>query len=285
MSVFFGRPSPVTSAALILGSLLVAGCAALPGGQAQYRVESAVEYKQVDGQSLTGDLYLPKAPGIKPAVLVVHGGGWRNRSGDMAGISKRLAKAGFVVFNVTYRLAPEDRHPAQLEDVSDALQWLYDNAERLDVDQQRIGGWGYSAGAHLILLAGLDRQQAPYLSGIVAGGTPADLTAWPNSPLVFGLIGETLADAESIWRAASPVNHVSELSPPVFLYHGQWDKLVEPEQMAFMKTALEAKSVPVETYTVSFAGHIAAYLFGGGAERKAVDFLAQRRNKMAASGE
>ncbi|MAY40341.1 MULTISPECIES: alpha/beta hydrolase [Spongiibacter] len=283
MTALLGREVTVTSAAIVLGSLLAVGCAALPGAEAQYRVEEAVSYKQVDGQSLTGDLYLPKKTGIKPAVLVVHGGGWRNRSGEMGGISKRLAKAGFVVFNATYRLAPENRHPTQVEDVSDALQWLYDNAPRFDIDPQRIGGWGYSAGAHLILMAGLDRQQAPYLNGIVAGGTPADLTAWPNSPLVFGLIGEKLVDAEQTWREASPVNHVSEQSPPVFLYHGQWDKLVEPEQMTFMQEALEAKSVPVETYTVKFTGHIGAYLLAGGAERKAVAFLSQRNDNVAAA--
>ena len=283
MTAFLNKEVSVTSAAILLGSLLFVGCAALPGTGAQYRVEEAVSYKQIDGQSLTGDLYLPKKAGIKPAVLVVHGGGWRNRSGDMDGISRRLAKAGFVVFNVTYRLAPENRHPRQVEDVSDALQWLFDNAARFDIDPRRIGGWGYSAGAHLILLAGLDRQQAPYLSGIVAGGTPADLTAWPNSPLVFGLIGEKMADAKGIWQTASPVNHVSAQSPPVFLYHGQWDKLVEPEQMTFMQQALEAKDVPVETYTVKFTGHIGAYLFAGGAERKAVAFLSQRNNDVAAA--
>ena len=91
MTALLGREVTVTSAAIVLGSLLAVGCAALPGAEAQYRVEEAVSYKQVDGQSLTGDLYLPKKTGIKPAVLVVHGGGWRNRSGEMGGISKRLA--------------------------------------------------------------------------------------------------------------------------------------------------------------------------------------------------
>ncbi|QQD18798.1 alpha/beta hydrolase [Spongiibacter nanhainus] len=257
---------------LVAGVLALVACASLRGGE-PYSRQTGVVYKEVDGQALAGDIYLPNKPGLKPAVVVVHGGGWTNRSGDMTGISKRLAKAGFVVYNITYRLAPAHRHPAQRNDVADALVWLHDNAERYQIDPQRIGGWGYSAGAHLILLAGLDRTSPPMLNGIVAGGTPADLTAWPNSPLVYKLIGKTLAEAESQWLEASPVNHVSEESPPVFLYHGEWDKLVEPEQMAFMADALSKKGVPVQTRTVSWQGHIGAYFFAGSAEREAVAFF------------
>lgn len=257
---------------LAVGVLALVACASMRSGESFSR-QNQVVYKNVDGQSLAGDLYIPDKPGLKPAVVVVHGGGWTNRSGDMTGISKRLAKAGFVVYNITYRLAPTHRHPAQRNDVADALAWLHDNADQYQIDPQRIGGWGYSAGAHLILLAGLDRQAPPYLSGIVAGGTPADLTAWPNSPLVYKLIGKTLAEAEQQWLEASPVNHVSTQSPPVFLYHGEWDKLVEPEQMASMADALSKKGVPVETHTVAWQGHIGAYFFAAGAERKAVEFF------------
>ena len=257
---------------LAAGALALVACASLRSGE-PYSRQSGVVYKEVDGQALAGDIYLPNKPGLKPAVVVVHGGGWTNRSGDMTGISKRLAKAGFVVYNITYRLAPAHRHPAQRNDVANALAWLHDNADKYQIDPERIGGWGYSAGAHLILLAGLDRQAPPYLSGIVAGGTPADLTAWPNSPLVYKLIGKTLTEAEPQWLEASPVNHVSTQSPPVFLYHGEWDKLVEPEQMAFMADALSRKGVPVETHTVAWQGHIGAYFFAGGAERKAVEFF------------
>lgn len=262
---------------LLLGAglLLLAACASLRGGESFSR-DNGVVYKEVDGETLAGDMYIPDRPGLKPAVVVVHGGGWSNRSGDMTGISKRLARAGFVVYNITYRLAPAHRHPAQRDDVADALAWLHDNAARYQIDPQRISGWGYSAGAHLILLAGLDRQAPPFLTGIVAGGTPADLTAWPNSPLVYKLIGEKMVDAEATWLAASPVNHVSRESPPVFLYHGEWDKLVEPEQMALMAAALKKKAVPVETYTVRWQGHIGAYFFASGAEQRGVEFVREQ---------
>ncbi len=262
--------------AITLAALSAVACAALqPDSRFDYRLHKHIVYKNSDAQALDGDLYLPEKPGLHPAVVVVHGGGWTNRSGDMTGISERLARAGFAVFNITYRLAPEHRHPAQVNDVSAALQWLYEHAEQYQVDKNRIAGWGYSAGAHLILLAGLDRQQPPFLDTIVAGGTPADLTAWPESPLVLKLIGKPMAEAAAQWRQASPVNHVTEDSPPVFLYHGQWDLLVQHEQMGFMAGALREKQVPVETYTVNLLGHIGTYALGGGAEKRALAFLRQ----------
>lgn len=262
---------------LIFGAIFVMACAGVKTlSDRNYTALHDVIYTTVESQNLAGELYIPDAPGLKPAVVVVHGGGWTNRSGDMEGISKKLAKAGFVVFNIQYRLAPENRHPAQVEDVSAALEWLYAHAGDYQIDPRLISGWGYSAGAHLILMAGLDRQQPPFLRSIVAGGTPADLTAWPNSPLVLKLIGKPMIEAKTAWQNASPVNHVSKRSPPVFLYHGEWDTLVEIEQMTMMKNALAEKNIPVETYTVKFLGHIATYVLASGAERRGIQFtLAQ----------
>ena len=263
-----------------VAAIFIAACAEtqLAAGGDNVLLHNVV-YKNIDGQLLEGELYLPTNLGLKPAVVVVHGGGWTNHSGDMRGISKKLLKAGFVVFNIRYRLAPDHRHPSQVNDVSAALEWLYAHAQEYQIDPQQISGWGYSAGAHLILMAGLDRQQPPFLSSIVAGGTPADLTAWPNSPLVLKLIGKPMNEAKADWRSASPVNHVSSNSPPVFLYHGEWDALVEIEQMAFMKKALQDKNIPVETYTVKFLGHVATYVLASGAERRGIQFSLAHADK------
>ena len=246
---------------------------------ADFRKIDNVVYKQTGLTSLTGDIYIPNTDGLKPAVVVVHGGGWSNRSGDMERISTKLARAGFVVFNITYRLTPESQFPTPVNDVSDALAWLYHHADLYEVDANNINGWGYSAGAHLILMAGLDKQKLPHLRSIVAGGTPADLTQWPNSSIVIKLIGKPMAIAQTKWQDASPINHVVKNSPPVFLYHGEWDQLVEPEQMALMKNALEKQAVLVETYTVPFLGHVLTYALAGGAERRGIEFLHEQKKQ------
>ncbi|MBD2858149.1 alpha/beta hydrolase [Spongiibacter sp. KMU-158] len=238
-------------------------------------MKETVVFKQHGDIKLCGDLHLPKRINgeLRPAVVVVHGGGWAKRAGEMTLICKKLVRAGFVAFNITYRLAPEFRHPSQFDDVNTALDWLFERAGQYGIDPQRISGWGYSAGAHLILLAGLQRAEGSRLSAIVAGGTPADLSRWPNSPLVTGLIGRPMIEAEAEWQAASPLNYVSEHSPAVFLYHGLRDTLVEPEQMHLLADALQEQGARVQTHGSPLFGHIAMYLLGFSAQNQAIKFL------------
>ena len=223
-------------------------------------------------EALRADLYLPKSDGTRyPAVVVVHGGSWVRRSGDMESISRQLARAGFVTLNISYRSASQYPYPAAVDDVRSAIAWLKQNAERHHIDPERIGGWGYSAGGQLILRAGLEPSVG--LQAIVSGGTPARFSDWPESPVITRFIGATYAEVPDVWEDASPVNHVAPGSPPVFLYHGAEDELVDAEQMDFMAQALREKEIPVETRLLADKGHVSAYLFAGETERQAIEFL------------
>jgi acetyl esterase/lipase len=261
----------------VLFTFLLGGCGTAVTREFHYSVQKKIVYKNVDQQALTGDLYTPDYVGKKPAIIVVHGGGWDSRAGQMTEIAASLAEVGFVVFNITYRLAPEALYPKAVEDVLDAVRFIQAHADDYEVDTKRLGGWGYSAGSQLILMVGLDSANG--LKAIVAGGTPADFTAWPDSPIIHKYIGKTLAEAPDVWREASPVNHVKKESPPVFLYHGEWDKIVEPEQMAYMEKALKDKGVEVKTHTVSWTGHIAVYLFSKKSIRLGAEFLRAHLHK------
>lgn len=255
--------------ALVLA--ILPGCGTTRGGNQPFEVTRGVVYKSVEGKMLKGDIFRPADTGPKPGVVVVHGGSWASRSGDMEGIAERLAREGFVAFNITYRLAPESLYPKAVEDVRDAIKWLHENAAKYGVDKKKISGWGYSAGAHLILLVGLDARTG--LQAIVAGGTPAYFPAWPHSPIIKKFIGKSLKEAPELWREASPALHVKKDSPPVFLYHGYGDTLVEADQMYRMRDALVAAHRPVETYEVPILGHIGVYLFSRKSEDLGVDFL------------
>ena len=250
-------------------AVTLAGCTTLPRGA---QIET-VAFSEAD-KTLTGDLYLPASEQKTPLVIVVHGGGWARRTGDMTRICKKLAQKGFAAFNITYRLAPEHKYPKALDDVKEAIQWVKNNGRRYNIDTERIGGWGYSAGGHLILLAGLDPKLG--LKAIVSGGTPAELTEWPKSPMITKFIGHPMDSHEEIWRQASPTNRVQEDSPPVFLYHGAWDSLVDIKQMELMEKALKEKNVEVQTHRVSLMGHFAVYLFSGESELKGLKFLKDR---------
>lgn len=237
----------------------------------EFRMKKNVVYKTVHGFEVTAELYSPRLPGLKPAVLVVHGGGWDSHAGDMHEICDDLAGSGFVVFNVAYRLAPQFLYPASVEDVRDALKFMRTHAADYEIDPEQISAWGYSAGAHLVLLVGLDPTLN--LKSIVAGGTPSNFSAWPVSPIIGKYIGKPLPEARAVWEGASPVNHVRPRSPPVFLYHAKNDQLVEIDQMYMMRDALKAKNVEVKTYEIPFLGHITTYLFSVRAIKEGIEFI------------
>lgn len=253
----------------LLMSVFLSSCATL--GPTAFHVKENVVYKTVQGESLHGDFYIPKGAGPYPVVMVIHGGSWAARSGDMAQICRSLASRGFLAFNITYRLAPKDLYPRSVEDVRDAVAWLKAHAAEYGGNSEQISLWGYSAGAHLALLTGLDPKIG--IKAIVAGGTPADFLAWPKSPIITKFIGGPLVEKRKEWVEASPVNHVRENSPPVFLYHGRRDDLVEVDQMYKMEVALKAKNRPVETYEIRYLGHVGVYLFSVEAVARGIRFI------------
>ena len=243
----------------------------------EYSVVPNNVYKRNSFRNLEGDLYLPFSNDKHPAVIVVHGGSWKKLRGDMKGICENLAQAGFVVFNIHYSLIDEAKFPAPLKDVEDAIFWLRNHSSTLNIDPHQIYGWGYSAGSQLVLLAGLNPANG--LKALVAGGSPTDLTAWPDSPYVKDYLGFSFEENQKIWREASPVFHVSEKSPPVFLYHGAWDDFVEPYQAVRMSEALQKFNVPSELHIQKYLGHVGDYLLGQNAEDEGILFLLAQSKK------
>jgi acetyl esterase/lipase len=257
-------------------SSIFTACASFPS-TARYnaRETRGLVYKTAGGVDLKADIFSPVGvSGAKPAVLVVHGGSWASRTGDMEWICRDLARAGFVAVNITYRLAPQFRFPAPVDDVRDAGAWIRAHAAELEVDPNRVAAWGYSAGANLVMLAGLD--PAAGFRAVVSGGTPANLVPWPDSPVVIDYLGSPLAGHEALWKKASPVNSVRSDSPPVFLYHGASDQIVGPEQEAMMEEALRANGVAHESYLAPHMGHFLVYLFSQESFDRGADFLKRK---------
>jgi acetyl esterase/lipase len=221
----------------------------------------------------TGDLYLPDGQGPHPVAVVIHGGGWSGRDRtDMEDISKRLASQGIAAYNINYRLAPEHRFPAQVDNVRAALQWLVTEADSYALDPERIYTVGYSAGAHLALLAATD-PQAPTVHAVIAGGTPTDLTRYPESPYVKKLMGISIDEDPDAYRSASPLYQVTPDHPPVFLYHGRLDAIVHYRNAILLKEALEDAGVPVTLHTRPLLGHIITYAWDRPSIDRGIRFL------------
>jgi len=248
--------------------------------RADYSVTEAIRYASapVANDVRVGDLYRPNGAGPFPAVLLIHGGSWQRGSrAEMVRFARRLADAGYAVFNVDYRLAPEHRYPAQLEDVRAAFAWLHGHARSLAIDPERIAVMGYSAGAHLALLLGLaDSDGAPRPRAVVAGAAPSDLTAYPNSPTLAALIGGSGAALPDVYADASPISHVSAGDPPVLLYHGALDAIVDVEQSRRLQAKLREAGVHAELLEEPWSGHATAFLLDGDSFRAALAFLAEQ---------
>lgn len=267
-----------TALAVFGAAVLAAGCALGPSLPDGAEVIEDIPFRERDAVRLAGDLYLPPGGGRHPAVLLIHGGGWRNGDpGQMAHLGRRLAAAGFVAYSSSYRFAPEHRHPAQLEDVRQAMNWL---AKQERVDPERVAVWGYSAGAHLALLLGFgaeaetEAESAPKRPvAVVAGGSPTDFERFdPDGRLLVNLLGAARDEDPEGWRRVSPLYWADAQSPPVYLYHGKLDRVVDVGHSRALEARLDELGVCVHYDEVDW-GHFWVFLGNRSVEQRATAFL------------
>lgn len=236
-------------------------------GQRAYRGEV---YVTRDSGPLRADVYVPAGKGPFPALLVVHGGAWRR--GDRQRFTRdaqAFARRGYTAATIDYRLRPEHKFPDQIHDCQAAVRWLRANATKYKVDPDRIGGYGYSAGGHLVALLGAaadepeiaepglpDDAPSAALQVVLAGGAPCDFRNWPpNNTRLADWLGGTRNEAPDAYRLASPLSFASAGDPPMFFYHGTADTTVPIRSARRMVTQLKAAGGTAQLYSIDGAGH------------------------------
>ncbi|MBR4710181.1 MAG: alpha/beta fold hydrolase [Bacteroidaceae bacterium] len=188
--------------------------AAFAGGEREIKVTENVAYRTDVGPSTVLDMAQPLfgPQSGRPAILIIHGGGWSAGSKNDAvyrALMIDYAMKGYVVCNMNYRLVQEAPPPACIEDVRQAIRWMKTNAATLGIDSARIGTYGHSAGGHLSLMAGLTGGVA-----CAAGGAP---------PTEIGRPGEW-ADHTEWW----PVGYIGKSPVPFLVLQGGEDPVVRP---------------------------------------------------------
>lgn len=238
------------AAALSVGSCTAT--AAQGGSAPELIIHRDVIYHSVAGQELHADLYLPQNGEDRAALLLLHSGSWqRGSKRRMDAVAHDLAARGFVVLNANYRLAPGSRFPAQLEDARAAVRWLRANAAVLRIDPARIGALGYSSGGHVALMLALTStsqesvQDAP-IQAVASAGAPTDLTRLFDLPVLHRLLGASRAERPDLYRAASPIHHVSADDPPALLLHGEYDLIVPPVHASALAERMQTLGATVE---------------------------------------
>jgi len=237
------------------------------------KVERDATYCTVDGVQLKMDIYYPttdKKP--QPVLVYVHGGGWtKGNKGSGAGSLdiRELVRRGYFVAAINYRLAPQYKFPAQIEDVKCAIRFLRANAEKYGIDSERIGAWGGSAGGHLVSLLGVTDPSAGFegsggyadessrVQAVVDMFGPTDLTqifSGANPQILQQVFGVTDSNAE-ILKRASPVTYVTSDDPQFLILHGEKDALVPLSQSQEFYKVLIGAHVPATLVIVKNAGH------------------------------
>lgn len=236
--------------------------------------ESGIEYANPDEEHLQVNLARPKdGQGPFPAVLCIHGGGFRaGKREGYDGLCKKLAARGYVAATATYRLAPKHPFPAAVHDVKAAVRWLRANAATYHIDPQRIGVTGGSAGGHLAQFLGVTEgvQQFEGTGGnagvssavrcVVNVYGPSDFTksygkSVDAAQVLPLFLGGDLEQARHQHILASPLYWVTPQAAPTLCIHGTEDKYVAHEQAVWMVERLKAADVEAELLTMPGAGH------------------------------
>ncbi len=227
-----------------------------------------VNYDERHPAAVLDVVHASTAPGIAPAVIYVHGGSWRSGSRrSEKGVVEQMARAGYVAFNVDYRLVPEGTFPAAVDDVFCALAYVQANADELGVDPARIAVMGYSAGGHLTGLlatatdvAALQDDACPWgravaPAAMLSAAGPMDLPTLSTGAIVEEFVGVPFDEDPATWALASPMTHVTSDDPPFLFVHAEHDLIVPLEQSEAMAVTLRAAGVGAEVLRLEGGGH------------------------------
>lgn len=252
------------------------------------------------------DIYFPdKIAGPYPVIVSIHGGGYC--SGDKMGSDTVAAweglKRGYAVVALNYRLSGEDLFPAQIHDVKAAIRFLRANAEKYDLDPDRIAVWGSSAGGTLAAMLGtsadvqelqdLDEEnadQSEKVQAVVDWCGPMNLLTmdqqfkesgiaghFQNNPGSFGskYLGQIVSEVPELAVQANPETYITPDDPPFFIQHGTADDWVPVQQSIEFAAQLEQVlgKDKVKLEIIEGAGHGGARFMDINNINKVLDFL------------
>ncbi len=248
---------------------------ARPTLPATVRAAYNLTYCTLGERRLQLDVFYPKAKrrGGYPAVVFIHGGGWR--SGDRSQhvpMAQQLAARGYVTATVEYRLSTEAHYPAAVHDLKAAIRWLRASARQYRIDTTKVAVWGFSAGGQLAALVGTTGGYAPlegpagapgYSSSVQAivdvDGTlsflhPESSESAHNNPSAASYwLGGLKTERPELWQQAGGLSHVSPQTPPIAFINSSIDRMHAGRED--MLKQLDAYHIYHETHTFPDSPH------------------------------
>jgi acetyl esterase/lipase len=222
-------------------------------------------YCTLGKRELKIDAFTPKGKKNVPAILIIHGGGWR--SGDRTQhipMAQYLAQRGFACFTVEYRLSTEALYPAAVYDLKAAVRWVRANASRFSVETSKVATIGFSAGGELAAFLGVTSGLTKFEKGNCNTGASSSVQAvididgtlsfvspdsWETQNVnklnaSAWWIGYPRTDTIALWTEASPLTYAARNKAP-FLFLNSSIERMHAGRDAFAEIA-QARGVAVE---------------------------------------
>lgn len=235
-----------------------------------------IEYVKNGHERHKLDLFVPeKADSPLPLIIWIHGGGWQNGSKEgCPPLRAGYTDHGYAVASIHYRLSGHATFPAQIEDCKAAIRWLRAHAKENNLDPDRFGVWGSSAGGHLVALVGTSgdvkefdvgeyKNVSSRVQAVCDYYGPTDFITFVNtyqshaskdSPESKLLGGAVLENKDKAARV-NPITYATRDDPPFLIVHGDKDTTVPINQSQLLFEALKEADVSVHFHTIKGAGH------------------------------
>jgi acetyl esterase len=246
-------------------TLFAAACLTISACPAHAELKTDIEFAKAGDVSLTLDAFTPDGEGPFPTAILVHGGGFvrGDKTSYIKPLFAPLSEAKFTWFTINYRLAPQHRWPASIEDVENAIRWVKAHAKEHKVDVNRIALIGESAGGHLVSWAGVRAKGDTAIAAVVPFYAPHDLALQVEKRQAVGegmggLLGISQELSEANFKAlrdASPLNFLHPGMPPYLQIHGDKDDKVPYEQSVKFQEKMKALGNTCDLITITGGTH------------------------------
>ena len=200
---------------------------------------SDVVYDSNKNRPLHLDAFINNKTKKNPAVVMIHGGGWRSgNKNQMQALANEIASKGYSCFSIEYRLSLEAKYPEGIYDVKNAIKFIKDNASKFNVDPDKIAILGCSSGGQMAALIGTTNEDSFFEDSKNKSKSSSKVNAIINIDGVLAFkhpessegemasfwLGGTYEKKPENWKNASALNHTNKNTPPILFINSIIDR-------------------------------------------------------------
>ncbi|OXA90478.1 alpha/beta hydrolase [Flavobacterium hercynium] len=198
-----------------------------------------IKYQQLGERVLYFNAFFNKDKKQNPAVIMIHGGGWRSgNKNQMQVLGQEIAAKGYACFAIEYRLSLEAKYPEGIHDVKNAIKFIKDNAKKFHVDPDKIAILGCSSGGQMAALIGTTNENSAFEDQAYKSKSSSKVNAIVNIDGVLAFkhsessegemasfwLGGTYDENQENWKKASALTHTDKNTPPILFINSSFDR-------------------------------------------------------------